>query len=222
MGYRCIAYTPWMANILETEFGLETRSFDCGTDLDTYEFGEGPREEELIAVYARKETARRAVELAYEGIATLAERRPGIRAALFGSNRKQSVPFPAQDLGVMAPTDLAALYRRASAGVVFSLTTHSLVAQEMMASGLPLVELNGENVSSALGKSGEVAMLSEPRADAIADALEQILDDRAAATAMARRARAFVEDFTWDRAGDQVEDALRSFLATPSRTNRAA
>ncbi len=111
-----------------------------------------------------------------------------------------SAPIPCTNLGVQPPSELAALYRRASAGVVFSLTTHSLVAQEMMASGLPLVELNGDNVASALGKSGGRAMLVDPRPDAIADALGRILDEPGEAAAMARRARAFVESVTWERA----------------------
>jgi hypothetical protein len=42
-----------------------------------------------------------------------------------------------------------------------------------------------------------------------------VLDDRAAASAMARRARTFVEARTWERAGDQVEGALRAFLSSP-------
>ena len=114
-----------------------------------------------------------------------------------------------------SPHELAALYRRASAGIVFSLTTHSLVAQEMMASGLPLVELNGPNVTSELGEPRERAELVDPRPDAVADALERILDDREAAAAMARRARGFVEERTWERAGDQIEAALRDFTAHP-------
>jgi hypothetical protein len=32
---------------------------------------------------------------------------------------------------------------------------------------------------------------------------------------MARRARAFVEERTWERAGDQVEAALREYLSNP-------
>nr|MBA3302145.1 hypothetical protein [Thermoleophilaceae bacterium] len=54
------------------------------------------------------------------------------------------------------------------------------------------------------------------RPDAIADRLEEVLEDRAAAAAMAGRARGFVEERTWERAGDQVEGALRKFLATPA------
>jgi glycosyltransferase involved in cell wall biosynthesis len=216
MGYRCIAYTPWMAEILERDSGLEARWFECGTDLDTYTFaGEQGREPGHLAVYGRRETPRRAVELAIAGIANLFERRPGLRVTLFGSNIKGTAPFPCEDLGVQPPSELAALYRRASAGVVFSLTTHSLVAQEMMASGLPVVELEGDNVSGALGESGEHVMLAERTPDSIADALERVLDDRESAAAMARRARAFVEERTWERAGDQVEGALREYLANP-------
>jgi O-antigen biosynthesis protein len=216
MGYRCIAYTPWMAEILERGYGLEARWFECGTDTDTYTFA-GPegRVSGRIAVYARRETDRRAVDLALAGLATLFERRPGLDVVLFGSNVPAVSPIPARNLGVRPPRHLAELYRSASAGVVFSLTTHSLVAHEMMASGLPLVELEGENVASALGSSGDLVMLAEPRPDAIADALERILDRPDDAAEMARRARAFVEERTWERAGDQVESALFEFLARP-------
>lgn len=216
MGYRCIAYTPWMADILRDRWGLDARYFECGTDTDTYAFaGEEGREPGLVAVYAREETERRAVELAIAGLATAFERRPGLRVVAFGSSQRPTAPFPLEDVGVRPPRDLAALYRRASVGVVFSLTTHSLVAHEMMASGLPVVELEGDNVSSALGESGELVELAERTPDAIADAVERLLDDREHAAAMATRAREFVEERTWERAGDQVESALLDYLAEP-------
>ena len=214
MGYGCVAYTPWMADRLRERFGVDARYFECGTDTDVYEFaGEEGRESGLIAVYARVETERRAVELAIAGLGHLFERRPGVRVCLFGSRDEVGTPFPCTDMGVRPASDLAALYRRASVGVVFSLTTHSLVAHEMMASGLPLVELEGDNVSSALGSSGELVELAARTPDAIADAVERLLDDRETATAMARRARDFVSERTWERAGDQLEGALRDFLA---------
>ncbi|HWK27399.1 MAG TPA: glycosyltransferase [Solirubrobacter sp.] len=213
-GLSCITFTPWMADVLKERYGVDAQWFECGTDLETFTFA-GPerRENEIIAVYARRETPRRAVDLAMAGLALLAERRPTIRPVLFGSRQKAALPFPAEDLGVVPPARLAALYREAAAGIVFSLTTHSLVAHEMMASGLPTVELEGDNVASALGPSGDVVELAARRPDAIADALERLLDDREHAAAMARRARAFVEQRTWDRAGEQVAAALRGILA---------
>ena len=216
MGYRCIAYTPWMADILRDQWGLEAHPFECGTDTDVYEFaGEDDREPGLVVVYARGETERRAVELALAGLATAFERRPSLRVVAFGSNLGVTAPFPIDDLGVQPPRALAELYRGASVGLVFSLTTHSLVAHEMMASGLPVVELEGENVSSALGQSGELVELAERTPDSIADAVERLLDDRARAAAMAGRARSFVEERTWERAGGQVERALLDYMSRP-------
>lgn len=216
MGFRCVAYTPWMADILRERWGLEARYFECGTDTNTYSYA-GPqgREPGLVAVYGRAETERRAVDLALAGLTMLFERRPGLRVILFGSNFAIAAPLPARDLGVLAPSELAMLYRRASVGVVFSLTTHSLVAQEMMASGLPVVELDGANVTSALGQSGELVELADRTPEAVAAAVERVLDDPAAASEMARRARAFAEKRTWERAGDQLEEALFDFLARP-------
>jgi glycosyltransferase involved in cell wall biosynthesis len=160
------------------------------------------------------------VELAFAGLSTLFERRPDLRIVLYGSNLPLTVPFPAENIGVVPPSELAALYRRASVGLVFSLTNLSLVTQEMMASGLPVVELNGENVSSLLGESGELVMLAAPDPDSIADAIEKVLDDPARAGEMARRADDFVESRTWKRAGEQLEEALYGFLDKP--TSRSA
>ena len=57
--------------------------------------------------------------------------------------------------------------------------------------------------------------LADRTPDSIADAVERLLDDREHAAAMARRARAFVEERTWERAGDQVEAALLDYLSRP-------
>ena len=216
MGFRCVAYTPWLAGLMRNTYSLEVAEIVCGTDTDTYTYA-GPegREPGVVAVYARGETHRRAVELAFAGLATLFERRPDLRIVLYGSNLPLTVPFPAENMGVVPPAELAALYRRASVGLVFSLTNLSLVTQEMMASGLPVVELNGENVSTLLGKSGHLVKLAAPDPTSIADAIEELLDDPARAAEMARRADDFVESRTWDRAGTELEGALHDFLDDP-------
>jgi glycosyltransferase involved in cell wall biosynthesis len=216
MGYRGVAYTPWLADLLRTRHGMEVAELVYGTDLDTYRFGPAARREQgLVVVYGRQETPRRAVELAIAGLATLIEERPGLAVVFFGSSQRLSVPFPVRNLGVVSPSELAELYRRASIGVVFSLTNLSIVTQEMMASGLPVVELNGENVTSVVGESDGLAKLAAPRPDAIAHAIGALLDDPEGAAEMAVRARAFVEERTWTRAAEQLETALLRFLSTP-------
>jgi SAM-dependent methyltransferase/glycosyltransferase involved in cell wall biosynthesis/GT2 family glycosyltransferase len=216
MGFRCLAYTPWLAGVLRDRYGLEVGQFDMGTDLETY-WSAGPetREPGLIAVYGRGETSRRAVELAIAGLATLFERRLDQRVVLFGSNVPPKVPFPCENIGVVPPDELAALYKRVSLGLVFSLTNLSLVDQEMMAAGLPVIELDVENVSASLGRSGELALLAKPTAEGVADAIEQLLDNPDEAAAMAARAQAFVAGHTWKHAAEQVEAALYDYLARP-------
>jgi glycosyltransferase involved in cell wall biosynthesis len=216
MGYRCVAYTPWLADLLRNRYGLDVAQLDCGTDTETYTFGVPEnREPGLVAVYARLETPRRAVELAIAALATLIERRPGVRVVLFGSNHPLTTPFPCQNLGVVQPRKLATLYQRASVGLVLSMTNLSLVTQEMMSSGLPVTELDGENVSSVLGASGELAMLAAPQPDEIASALASVLDDPDRAAAMAERARDFVRARTWAHASQQLEVAMAKFLSAP-------
>src|SRR5215210_6000213 len=49
MGYRCIAYTPWMADILRDRCGLEAAYFECVTATDVYEYaGEDGRVPALV------------------------------------------------------------------------------------------------------------------------------------------------------------------------------
>src|SRR4051794_32352371 len=38
MGFDCIAYTPWMAEVLRDRHGIDARWFECGTDLDVFRF----------------------------------------------------------------------------------------------------------------------------------------------------------------------------------------
>ena len=189
MDLRCLVFTPWLADRLRSECGVEASEFTYGTDTETYTFGPfDEREPDLVVLYARRETPRRAVELALAGLKVVVERRPGTRVVLFGSGTRSDVPFPCEDVGVLKPPDLARLYRSANVGVALSMTNLSLVSLEMLASGLPLVELDGENVRSVLGAPGELVRQSPADPDAVADALAAMLDDQTGSARMAQRA----------------------------------
>ncbi len=218
MGYRCIAYTPWMADMLRDRYGLEARWFECGTDLDVFPFaGEEGRREDLIAVYARRETERRAVDLAMAGLAVLAERRPSIRPVLFGSRQKATLPFAGRGPRRRArPRRLAAALPRRERRA-------RLLAHHPLAGG------PRDDGQRAAGRSSSRATTSAPRSARRATwwsspraAPTRSPTPSSACSTTARaprrwrgRARAFVEERTWERAGDQVESALRDFLATP-------
>jgi O-antigen biosynthesis protein len=216
MGYRCIAATSWLAGLLRERYGAEAEHFDLGTDLVTYRAGRDDlREPATVALYARRQTERRGVDLALAALTLLKQSRPEVRVMTYGTDWPVEAPFELEHLGVLRPAELAALYERATVGVSLSLTNRALVVQEMMASGLPVVELSGANVSSDLGAPGELVAQAAPDPASIADAIERLLDDRDERVAMAGRARAWAQSRTWERAAEQVEGALRGFLAKP-------
>ena len=59
--------------------------------------------------------------------------------------------FPYEHLGVLSPPQLAALYSEATVGLCLSLTNFSLMPKEMLACGLPCVELAGVSAESIFG-----------------------------------------------------------------------
>src|SRR5262249_13970627 len=91
-------------------------------------------------------------------------------------------------------------------GVVFSSTNYSLAPHEMMACGLPVVELASE--SSVLEFPPDAITLAQPTPHDIADKIERLLDDHELREAQARHALAYVQPFTWERASKDVERAI--------------
>ena len=83
--------------------------------------------------------------------------------------------------------------------------------KEMLACGLPCVELAGISAESIFGSDGplELAPLDSNR---IADAIERLLSDREHWEARSRAGIEFVASHTWERATDEVEAGLRHAL----------
>jgi glycosyltransferase involved in cell wall biosynthesis len=145
-------------------------------------------------------------------LAELQRRRPGVRVELFGDPRGAPVGLDARDLGVLDRDALAEAYSHATVGVVLSLTNYSLIAQEMLACGLPCVDLDRPSTRSVYGADGAVELVPLDPA-ALASAVERLLDDRAEWERRSRAGVEFVAPRTWERAAEQVEAELRRALA---------
>lgn len=206
-GLYCIAASPWLAGLVHSRYGVATAHFDLAVDERTYRPATGPRRDDLVVFYARAATPRRAVPLGLLAFEELARRRPGIEIALFGNDTPIVAPFAHTHLGVLDPTALSALYRRATVGMVFSLTNPSLTGLEMMASGLPCVELATAPMRATFGRDGPLA-LAEPDPGAICATLERLLDDAAERDRRARDGVALMATRSWASAAEQVEAAL--------------
>ena len=162
--------------------------------------------------YARPTTPRRATALGLLALTELHRRRPRIELALFGSDAPIEASFGHRHLGVIAPALLPRVYSEATVGVVLSMTNPSLVPQEMLACGLPCVELASDSVKATFGADGPLELADfDPLA--LADAIERLLDDPELRAQRSRAGREAMSTRTWEAAAAQVEQGLRAALA---------
>ncbi|HEV2997839.1 MAG TPA: glycosyltransferase, partial [Solirubrobacteraceae bacterium] len=118
-----------------------------------------------------------------------------------------------EHLGVLTTEQLARLYSESTVGLCLSLTNFSLMPKEMLACGLPCVELAGVSAESIFGPDGGPLALAPLDPQRIADAIERLLDDPAEWERRSRAGIDFVSTHTWEHATDEVEAGLRHALA---------
>ena len=216
LGLHCVTAGEWLAGLVTQRYGATTSWFDLGVDRSVYRERAVEREAATVLFYARAFTPRRAVPLGLLALAELARRRPGVRIELFGDPRELDVPFGCEQLGILSPGQLAEAYSRATVGMALSTTNYSLIAQEMLACGLPCVELDFPSARTAFGADPPLELAAaEP--GALADALERLLEDRALRERRRDAGLAFVEPRTWDAAAAQVETGLRMAVRLQAR-----
>ena len=210
LGLPAIAASPWLCRLLQDTYGARAFAFDLGVDHDVYRPVAGvARRSQTVAFYARASTPRRAVPLGLLALEELHRRRPQVDIVLFGEARPVTARFPHRNAGVLSGADLARLYSEAAAGLVLSLTNPSLVPTEMLACGLPVVDVASKSMLVTFGLAQGVE-LAEPDPRALADALERVLDDPGERSAAGI---ALAGERTWPRAAEQVDHALAAIVA---------
>jgi glycosyltransferase involved in cell wall biosynthesis len=216
LGLYPICASRWLRDLLAERHGVAGAYFHLGVDHDIYHpVADTVRRRDTVVFYARAATARRAVPLGVLALEELCARRPGTRVVAFGQDQRLSTAFGSQTLGVVQPKRLAAVYREGTVGLCLSLTNYSLIPQEMMACGLPCVDLAGGSSETVFQDAGPVALAAADPV-ALADAMEALLEDEAHWGAKSEAGLAFAADACWDRAAEQVEAGLREALRQAS------
>jgi glycosyltransferase involved in cell wall biosynthesis len=208
-GLHCIAASPWLAELLRTRYGASATHFDLAVDHDVYRPSGQRRRDDLVVFYARAVTPRRAVPLGLLALEELARRRPDVEIALFGEDRPLHAPFEHTNLGVLPAQELAGLYSQATVGMVFSLTNPSLIALEMMACGLPCVELASESMVATFGREGPL-VLTAPEPGAVLSNVCALLDDASNRERISHQSVGVTSQRMWVHAACSVQTGLFS------------
>jgi O-antigen biosynthesis protein len=216
-GLHCIAASPWLADLVRARYGASATSFDLGIDHERYRPAAVERRADRVLFYARAVTPRRAVPLGLLALGELHRRRPEVEIALFGEARRIAAPFPYRPLGVLEPGDLARAYSEATVGLVLSLTNPSLIPQEMLACGLPCVDVVSASMLATYGAEGP-ATLAACEPIALCEAIEALLDDPARRARQAADGLRWAAARTWPAAAAQIQEGLRAAVREAAQT----
>jgi glycosyltransferase involved in cell wall biosynthesis/GT2 family glycosyltransferase len=216
LGMFPISASPWLRDLLARRYGADGAWFALGVDERVYRPLPVERRRDTVVFYARGFTPRRAVPLGLLALEELGRRMPGLRVVAFGQDERIATAIPYELLGVADPEQLALTYSEGTVGLCLSMTNYSLIPQEMMACGMPCVDLASGSSESVFGADGPVELApAEPVA--LADALEALLRDEARWRRRSQAGLEFVREASWDVAARQVEAGLREALRRRER-----
>jgi len=207
-------------------FGLDPQTITpvhIGIDTDTFGLRpDVPRDAEHVVCTSSADVAMKGLVHLIEAIAILAPRRPELKLTVVGKLK----PGPTQrrldalDLGArvrfvsgVSDEELVRLYNRATLVAVPSLYEgFGLPAGEAMACGAPVVATTGGALPEVVGDAGLTVPPQDP--EALAAAIETLLDDpnRRAALARAGRDRVLTK-FSWRRTAEETVEVYRRAVA---------
>jgi glycosyltransferase involved in cell wall biosynthesis len=216
LGLHHISASRWLRDFLHERYGAQGGHFQLGVDHSIYFPRPVERRRDTVVFYARQLTPRRAVGLGLLALHELKRRRPGVRVVMFGDSRPLETTFDYEHLGIVSGETLAQVYSEGTVGLCLSLTNYSIVPKEMLACGMPCVDVSGRSAEADFGADGPLE-LAAPDPVALAAAMERLIDDRARWENLSALGIDFVRDHTWDLAAEQVEAELREALRRRGR-----
>lgn len=211
MGYRCVTAGPWLDSLMREKYENQSSFFSLAYDKHIYHrVPEIQRRKKTVCFYGRFVTARRGFELGILALDIVQRKRPDVDIVIFGWDvSNQDIPFSYTHFGLKSPAELARLYNEATIGMVFSMTNVSLIPQEMMACGLPVIEYKGPNTERIFEDQGSI-VLAEPDPYHVAEKICFLLDHPKEREQRSERGYRWVQQFHWENSARQVEKAFYS------------
>jgi glycosyltransferase involved in cell wall biosynthesis/SAM-dependent methyltransferase len=226
LGLYHITSGPWCEHILKTQFNAEADHFVFPIDTDTYHPRSRTKPEKNILFFAKPEMPRRCFDLGTLALEHFHRMRPEVEIILFGSPNADDAPlrFPAVVRSLVPTiTDLAEMYANADLGIVFSTTNPSLVPYEMMACGLPVVDLGRPGNEINYGGRKDIAFLADPAPERLARQIAELLNNPGEREMRSRNGLDFVKTFpSEEQMARRVESLILARVVAKGNVSRAA
>jgi glycosyltransferase involved in cell wall biosynthesis len=198
LGLYHITSGPWCETILKRDFHAEADHFQFPVDRSIYYPRQRTKSNRNLVFFAKPEMPRRCFELGIMALREFHRLRPDVEIVMFGSKHasKQSYEFPVT-IREIVPTldDLAQMYSNGDVGLVFSTTNPSLIPYEMMACGLPVVDLDRGDNEVNYASRRDIALLANPLPEVMATEIAALLENSSELAARREKGLEFINSF---------------------------
>lgn len=178
-GLQTITYGRWLATKLSHEYGNTPYYLDFSSDLDSF-YVTQPYADRLssppsICFVYQHDKPRRCPRLGIEALGIVKSLRPDVEIHLVGSEESPPLWFDYKNAGILDLAGLNELYNKCHVGLCLSSSNPSCNPFDMMAAGLPSVELYRENNLYDIPEEG--VLLAHQTPESIAEAIIHLLSN---------------------------------------------
>lgn len=210
-GLKPVTIGRWLSHKMQTEYRTPSRYFDFCADRRIYRPLPDAKKEHAICFVYQPDKPRRCSVLGIEALGIVKFLRPDVKIYLYGSNIKGNVWFEHENLGIIPLEKCNALYNKCEVGLCISSSNPSRIPFEMMAAGLPVVDLYMEN--NFFDMPNEGVRLAHTTPESIAQALIEILDHPETAAEMSEAGKRYMADKDLEHGFEQFYAAVSDMAA---------
>ena len=212
-GFLPVTIGKWLAHKMDSEFNTPAEYFDFGADLNVYKHLDNVEKENAICYVYQPEKPRRCDYIGLKALKLIKALRPDVKIYLYGSELvTRPIDFECENLHIIPVEECNKLYNKCKVGICLSASNPSRIPFEMMAAGLPVVELNKENNLYDLPDGG--VLLSDTTPEAIASSVIHLLDNPEEAKKMSEFGTNYMKDFPLERGFGQIATVVKDMLDT--------
>lgn len=188
-GLSPISIGRWLAHTMQHHYDAPgSGCFEFCADPALYHPPETQNRSLTVCCIYQPEKPRRCPVLAIEALGIVKHLMPEVNIVLYGSEKNGHVWFEHENRKLVTPHDCAQIYQTSSVGLCISSSNPSRIPFEMMACGLPVVDIHREN--NIYDMPDEAVLLAHQTPEAIAAAVIHLLKNEAD---RARRSAAGIE-----------------------------
>lgn len=211
-GFLPVTIGKWLSHKMQEEFDTPSEYFDFGADLNIYKPLKNIEKENSICFVYQPEKPRRCDILGLRALKIVKSIRPDVHIYLYGSNVEATFDFECENLHIIPIEKCNELYNKCKVGICMSASNPSRIPFEMMAAGLPVVELYRENNIYDLPNEG--VLLAETSPEAIASSILYLLDNPDTCKKMTEFSIDYMKEFPLQKGFEQFLKAVKDMLET--------